>query len=144
MSTSENKQLVRRYLEAFNERDSERLAELLTDDAVEHGIHGTHEGVGEIIEYLDGYFKAFPDYTGANEEVMAEDDLVTVRYTASGTHTGEYKNVEPTGLTATWSGISMYRIEDGKIAEIWLEEDRLGLLEQLQLVGSPAQPHLRL
>jgi predicted ester cyclase len=73
---------------------------------------------------------------------MAEDDLVTVRYVVSGTHTGEYRDVEPTGHTVEWTGMAMYRIEDGRIAEIWLEENRLDLLEQLEVVDPPA--HLRI
>ncbi|PSQ14735.1 DUF4440 domain-containing protein, partial [Halobacteriales archaeon QS_7_68_65] len=63
------------------------------------------------------------------------------RYTVRGTHTGEYRDIEPTGHTAKWTGLAIYRVEDDEIAEIWLEEDRLGLLEQLEVVDPPA--HLR-
>lgn len=137
-----NKDLVRRYLNAFNDRDWETLSALLADDVVEHGIHAELEGIDAIKEYLQFHFEIFPDYTGEAEAVLAEGDLVTVRYSVSGTHTGEYRDVEPTGQVAAWTGISMYRIVDGQIAEIWLEEDRLGLLEQLEAVDPPA--HLRL
>jgi len=137
-----NKDLVRRYLDAFNDRDSETLAELLADDVVEHGIHSTLRGVDEILEFQRAHFDVFPDYSGVTESVVSEDDLVTVRYTVSGTHSGEYRDVEPTGHTVEWTGMSMYRVEDGRIAEIWLEEDRLGLLERLEVVDPPA--HLRL
>jgi steroid delta-isomerase-like uncharacterized protein len=146
MSTteSENKELVRRYLAAFNDRDRETLDRLLAEDAVEHGVHEQIEGAAAIIDFLAGHFEAFPDYSGSMEAVVAEDDLVTVRYTARGTHTGEYKGLEPTGHQAEWTGISIYRVADGEIAEIWVEEDRLGLLEQLELVDRPAHAHLRL
>ena len=143
-NTSENPDLVRRYLKAFNDRDRETLADLLAEDVVEHGIDEELHGAGAIVDFLDGHFEAFPDYTGTTDAVVAEDDLVTVRYTAEGTHTGEYRGVEPTGHAAEWTGIAMYRIEDDEIAEVWLEEDRLGLLEQLQLVTPPPQAHLRL
>lgn len=137
-----NKSIVRDYLSAFNNRDRESMSELLTDDVVEHGIHETLRGVDEILDVLDAHFSPFPDYSGTTEAVIAEDDLVTVRYTASGTHTGEYRDVEPTGHRVEWSGIAIYRVENGEIAEIWLEEDRLGLLEQLEVVDPPA--HLRI
>lgn len=134
--------LVREYLDAFNERDGERLSDLLADDVVEHGVHGDLYGADEIIDRLERHFETFPDYSGEAEQVVAEDDTVVVRYSVHGTHTGEYRDIEPTGYTADWSGIAMYRIEDDEIAEIWLEEDRLGLLEQLDAVDPPA--HLRI
>lgn len=141
-SANANEQLVRQYLEAFNENDHERISELLADDVVEHGIHEELHGTDEILEFLQRHFDIFPDYSGKTEAVVTEDDTVVVRYTVSGTHRGEYLGVEPTGDTAEWTGMAMYRIEDGEVAKIWLEEDRLGLLEQLHIVEPPA--HLRI
>jgi steroid delta-isomerase-like uncharacterized protein len=143
MSTSEeNKELVRRYLYAFNEQDRETLSEVLAEDVIEHGAYEELHGFEEIADFLDAHFETFPDYSGSTENMVAEADTVTVRYTVKGTHTGEYRDVEPTGRTVEWTGIGMYRIEDGEIAEIWLEEDRLGLLQQLEVVERPA--HLRI
>lgn len=134
--------IVRRYLNAFNDRDRETMTDLLADDVVEHSIHDELHGVDEILAFLDSHFEAFPDYSGTTDVMVTEDDIVAVRYTVSGTHTGEYKDVEPTGHTVEWTGMAMYRIENGEIAEVWLEEDRLGLLEQLEVVDPPA--HLRI
>lgn len=144
MSTTEqqNKEIVRSYLEAFNDRDGDRLSDLLAEDVVHHGIHEELRGVDEILEFLDRHFEAFPDYSGDTERIVAEDDGVVVRYSVSGTHEGDYLDVEPTGMRAEWTGMVMYRIEKEQIAEIWLEEDRLGLLEQLDVVEPPA--HLRI
>lgn len=140
--TESNKQLVRDYLDAFNSRDRETISELLAEDVVEHGIHRELHGPEEVFEFLDAHFKTFPDYAGSTEQIIAEGDVVAVRYTVTGTHTGEYRDLEPTGHTTEWTGMAMYRIEDDEIAEIWLEEDRIGLLEQLELVEPPA--HLRI
>lgn len=141
-SEDDNKALVRRYLDAFNERDEETIREVLADDVVEHGAHERLEGVDEIIAFLDAHFETFPDYSGSTEAMLADDDLVAVRYTVSGTHTGEYRDVEPTGHKAEWTGIGIYRVEDGEIAEIWLEEDRLEVLETLEEV-EPEHAHFR-
>lgn len=142
--TDRAKAVVSEYLAAFNDRDHERLADLLAEDAIEHGIHDDLRGHDEIVGYLERHFEVFPDYTGRGEAIVSEDDLVAVRYSASGTHTGEYRDVEPTGLAATWTGMAMYRVSDGEIAEIWIEEDRLGLLEQLELVDATEPAHLRI
>ncbi|MFT4923667.1 MAG: steroid delta-isomerase-like uncharacterized protein [Haloarculaceae archaeon] len=138
----DHKGLVRRYLNAFNERDRETMTELLADDVVEHGVHDELHGPDEIQQFLHAHFETFPDYSGRSETVVAEDDVVTVRYTAEGTHTEEYQDVSATGHTVEWTGMAMYRIEDGKIQEIWIEEDRLGLLQQLEGVDPPG--HLRI
>ncbi|MFP4591068.1 MAG: ester cyclase [Halobacteriales archaeon] len=144
MTEPENEAVVRQYLAAFNDRDRERLQSLLAEDAVEHGVHEDIRGADAIADYLEGHFEAFPDYTGETAAIAVDDDLVAVRYSASGTHTGRYRGVEPTGHRATWTGISMYRIVDGQINEVWVEEDRLGLLEQLELVDASDPAHLRL
>jgi steroid delta-isomerase-like uncharacterized protein len=139
---AEHKDLVRRYLNAFNDRDHETLAELLADDVVEHGVHDELHGVDEIVDFLQAHFEVFPDYSGTTEAMVADGDTVAVRYRVSGTHSEEYRDVDPTGHTVEWTGMAMYRVEDGRIAEIWLEENRLGLLEQLEAVDPPA--HLRI
>jgi steroid delta-isomerase-like uncharacterized protein len=143
MTTPEaNKELVRRYLRAFNDRDHESLTELLADDVVEHGIHEELHGPDAIVEYLESHFETFPDYSGTTEAMVAEGDTVAVRYRTEGTHSDEYRDVGPTGHTVEWTGMAMYRVADDRIAEVWLEENRLGLLEQLEAVDPPA--HLRL
>ena len=134
----ENKDLVRRYLNAFNDRDEATLADLLSEDVVEHGIHTTLRGVDDVLDFLQSHFDVFPDYSGTTEAIVTEGDTVTVRYSVGGTHSGEYRDVEPTQKTVEWTGIAMYRIEDGRIAEIWIEENRLDLLEQLEVVQPPA------
>lgn len=144
MSSTEatNKDLVRRYLNAFNEQDRDRLSDFLAADVVQHGIHEELHGVDEIHDFLRRHFEVFPNYSGDTKAMVTEGDTVVVRYSVSGTHEGKYLDVEPTGKTAEWTGMVMYRIEDGRIAEVWLEEDRLGLLEQLEVVEPPA--HLRI
>lgn len=144
MTAEQTTETVKRYLSAFNDRDHETLRDSLADDVVEHGVHDVLRGAEDIVDYLERHFQAFPDYTGRSHEMCSDGEIVTVRYSARGTHTGEYRGVEPTGLEATWTGIGMYRVEDGKIAEIWLEEDRLGLLEQLEMVEAAEPAHLRL
>lgn len=142
MSTTEHTELVRRYLKAFNDRDEATLSELLADDVVEHGVHETLHGPEEVVQFLQSYFDIFPDYSGTTEATVAEGDTVAVRYAASGTHSGEYEDVEPTAQEVEWSGMAMYQVADGQIQEVWVEEDRLGLLEQLEAVDPPA--HLRI
>jgi len=53
------------------------------------------------------------------DETIAEGDRVMVRWTFHGTHLGEFHSLPPTGKPVAYSGINIFRVADGKIAEIW-------------------------
>ena len=68
---------------------------------------------------VNSYFVGFPDLQYTIEDMVAEGDKVAVRWTGRGTHKGEFWGVAPTGKEATMRGISIIRIEGGKILEEW-------------------------
>ena len=78
---------------------------------------------------------AFPDVRVTVEFVTATDDTASVVWVADGTHEGEFDGVAPTGRRATWEGISILRIECGRVAEFWNQTDALGLRQQLGIVS---------
>jgi predicted ester cyclase len=75
-----------------------------------------------------------PDFHVTIEDMVTEGDKVASRWTASGTHQGEFLGIRPTGNHATWTGITIYRIADGKIVEAWWSKDVLALLQQLVVI----------
>jgi predicted ester cyclase len=90
-------------------------------------------------EFLAPYFAAFPDLQFTVEDEIAEGDKVTTRYTARGTHRGELMGMAPTGKHVTVTGIFISRVEEGKLAEMWLNWDALGLMQQLGVIPQLAQ-----
>ena len=78
---------------------------------------------------------AFPDVHVTVEFVTATDDTASVVWVAEGTHEGEFDGVAPTGQRATWEGISVLRIECGRVTEFWNQTDALGLRQQLGIVS---------
>jgi steroid delta-isomerase-like uncharacterized protein len=88
--------------------------------------------------------EAFPDLRWRVDLVLAEDDLVAARWTASGTQTGRWGGAPPSGKSAEFSGVNIFRFgKDGKVIEIWNHRDDLGLMEQLGLpvfAGAPPAP----
>lgn len=74
---------------------------------------------------------AFPDLGLTVEEMVAEGDMVAVRFTARGTHQGEFLGVPATGNRVAWEVISVVRVACGKIAERWSQSDVAGLKQQL-------------
>ena len=136
MTALENKALVRRYAEeAFGKGNIAVSDELLAAEYVHHvpGVAPDREGRKQLANMLH---TAFPDTRLTIEDMIAEGNEVAVRWTCTGTHTGEYMGIAPTGRQVTWTGSSIHRIEAGKIVESWDEVDNLGMLQQLGVVQS--------
>ena len=83
--------------------------------------------------------RGFPDVVSTIEDLIAEGDRVAARWSARATHQGEYVGVPPSGREVEFTGISVYRIEAGRIAESWTVEDELGLMRQIGGVSEPGQ-----
>ena len=139
MSIEDNKELVRA---AFAELDKV----LASHDAI-YGPDwvGHFPGMPPLDaeahrQYSEVMLTAFPDLDRKIEELIATEDRVVARWTAVGTNTGEFQGMPASGKTATSSGITIFRIADGRIVEEWSESDLLGLLQQLGAipVGAPA------
>ena len=81
---------------------------------------------------------AFPDINPVIEDIVAGEDRVAVRVTATGTHENEFNGIPPTGKSMTWQEVHIFRIADGKIVEHWGEFDMLGMMVQLGVVQLPA------
>ena len=136
---TQNKELVRRYYEdAFNEERLSLLDELIASDVVNHNplsdstlTAAEARGFEGFRKHVEAAHQGFPDAHVTIDDILAEDDRVAVRFTFEGTHDGRFGGLEPTGKHVSLSNIALYRIEDGKIAERWLESDTLDMLEQL-------------
>ena len=80
---------------------------------------------------LEGLRATFPDFRLRVEQLIAEGDVVATRVSASGTHTGMWQDIEPTGRLIELRGINIDPIEAGLIVEHWGEADTIGMLWQM-------------
>lgn len=136
---AENKRLVRTLMEAYNEHDLTTFVDCYAGDAYIHGAGEDFDGRDRVRSFARGQFEAFPDGTYRIEDLVAEDDRVTLRTTFTGTHERPFFGVEPTGREIEVSEIAIYRIEDGAIAEMWLEANLWGMFQQLGIVEPPEE-----
>lgn len=136
MSTDTNKATVRRMLEqVWNEHRVDLIDEFFTEDYVSHvvgmpsgsGLEGLREGVAMSLN-------AYPDLKLTIEDEIAEGDKVAFRWTMTGTQKGELLGIPATGKQVTQSGMTLYRLANAKIAELWFLADNLGLMQQLGVV----------
>jgi len=130
MSAEENKALVRREQEElWNHTGNLDAAEELFAPAYAEAARQ------EAADFRQG----FPDVVSTIEDLIAEGDKVVARWTSQATHQGDYMGVPPTGKQVEFTGISVYRIEGGKIAESWTIEDELSLMRQIGAVPQAGQ-----
>ena len=132
MSVEENKKIVRRYQEIYNSNDLGTLDEVVSQDLltpkIMPGIPTGIEGAKAAHRIM---LAGFPDYQTSIDDIFAEGDKVAARITMSGTNSGSFMGIPPTGKHVSFTGIYIARIANGKIVEHWGEEDGVSLLQQL-------------
>ena len=136
MSAEQNKATIQRwYLEIFNQNRLDVADEINTITYITHDLYAPPGGFGvgpqATKNIVSLYRGAFPDVHFTIEAQIAEGDKVATRWTATGTNTGSFNGMPPTGRRVTISGISIERFEDSKIAETWVNWDFLGMLQQI-------------
>ena len=139
MSAEENKAVVRRFFEEL--LSTENLA--VADEILSPGFRFYFAGSPEPMDlqsykgFLAARRGAFPDRRFVVEDMIAEGDKVSARFTMCGTHKGELRGITPTGREVTMTGIDMIRLSEGKMVEDWVEVDQLGMMQQLGVIASP-------
>jgi predicted ester cyclase len=133
MGIEQNKALYRQYIqEVFNEGRLDRLDELLSPSYVyRNAPPGTPPGAEAIRQVVTMFRTGFPDLHITIDDQVAEGDLVCTRATTRGTHNGTIFGIAPTGNVVTMTGFTQVRIVDGRVAESWVTNDVMGLMNQL-------------
>lgn len=138
MSTA-NRELSRRFTELFSTGDEALAEEILASDVVFHGTAGDGElrGIDAMKQFVAGYRRAFPDAHSTVEDQIAEGDKVVTRWRARGTHRGQLGPIAATDRQFEMDGITIERVASGRIAEVWVARDELGLLGELGVLPEP-------
>jgi len=132
--SEENKDLARRSWEIVSQRNADLIEEFYSPDLVWHEPDQDIRGYEQAKQFVSSFFDAFPDLNATVDDAMAEGDKVATRYTIRGTHQGQTDAFgPPTERQVALKGITIHRLEDGKIVEEWEAYDNLSLLQQLGL-----------
>jgi len=131
MLLEENKAIVRRFIEAYNKRNLDLFDDLLAPDYFDHTSKVGVEGLKQLMNMA---FKAFPDFHETIEDIIAEGDKVWARITFTGTHTGEFMGIAPTGKKITTEMVDIFRIVNGKLVEYRDVNNNLDYLKKLGIV----------
>ena len=132
MSAEENRALARRSWEIVSQRNPDLIEEFYPPEFVWHEPDRDIRGYEQAKQFVSTFFEAFPDITISVDDVIAEGDKVVSRYTIRGTHQGETEEFgPPSGRQMEQKGMTISRIEGGKIVEDWDSYDNLSTLQQL-------------
>ncbi|MBD3183245.1 T9SS type A sorting domain-containing protein [Candidatus Poribacteria bacterium] len=134
-----NKIIAERYVnECWNQGNLDVLDEILHSEILVHNpvIPVAIDTIEVVKENTAGYLNAFPDMNVTVLATITEGDKLVQLWSTSGTHQGELMGISATGTKASWSGTTIYRFVDGKIAEVWWAYDVLGLMQQLSAAAT--------
>jgi len=139
MSDTDNKAVVGRYYdEVLNQRKVDLIGELAAEDYVEHDPFPGHgNGRSDLKARAGLILGAFNPLVFTVEDVVAEGDRVVVRWSQTGTHSGNFMGIPPTGKEFTIAGIDIHAVREGRMAEHWHVVDQLALMQQLGLIPQP-------
>jgi len=127
------KALSNRALEIWSEGNYALLDELYSPEIIRHEVNIQDDLVGTK-QYKDNVTRvrtAYPDFNVTADELFVKDDLVVLRWTVTGTHTGFRSDLPATGKRILFSGININRVIDGKIVEEWVYFNMAAPLKQL-------------
>jgi steroid delta-isomerase-like uncharacterized protein len=134
VTAEENMEVLRKIIQAFNDRDLAVAPTLVTSGFVRHDLASAFvdvRGREEVVDFMQIILKALPDVHVAIEDLFATEDRAAMRVTVSGTHQGEFQNIAPTGKKVKFSTFNLYRFKEGKLAEFWQLIDVANFLRQI-------------
>ena len=140
---SKNKELVKKFTAFLNDKQFDSLSAIVKADFKRHS-QATAEmpelnSLDEFIQLQKGFLSSFPDQKVTIKKLIAENNQVAAYATYSGTMDGPMPPFPETHKYAELNFMGIFRIEDGKIAEMWVEWDNLAFLKELGLFPPPGE-----
>lgn len=136
-----NKEVVKRFIEISNAANWDQLVDVVAADFRRHSAATAGQPVRSLEEFValqEGFMTTFPDQHVRLDHMIAEGDHVAVRATYTGTQSGPMGDFPASGNRVDGPFIAFFRIESGKIAELWVEWDNVDMLTQLGIFPPPA------
>lgn len=134
MIAETNKTITRQIFAALNDRNLDGVTAHYAPDCRCHGWAPETVDIAGYVAAMSAILAAFPDSRFPIEDVVTEGDRVAVRHSLRGTHQAEFQGVPATGKPVVVNAIVILRYENGKAAELWLNADFMGLMQQLGVI----------
>lgn len=125
------------HLEVVQDGKTGLADHILTPDVLTHVNGQEFRGVDAAKQLATALKTAFPDMQITHHEAIVSGNNVAIRWTSTQTHGGEYFGVPASGKQIQIEGIDLFHVRNGKIAEMWIEFDNMGVLQQMGAVSQP-------
>jgi len=137
----QNKASVKHFFQEMNKGNIEIIREMCAPEYVFYYPSGVNEPISleEIMDIFKVNFRGFPDLNFEVHEIFAKEDKVVCRYTATGTHSGDWYDLPASGNKIKATVIVIWKMKDGKCIESREESDMLGLMQQLGMELKPKE-----
>jgi predicted ester cyclase len=136
----QNINLIRDMTKEWDEEGISNLGKYYSSNCVIHYPGGMDvNGLDAIIERNTEFKAAFSNMDHNIEDVVAQGEIVAVRFFGKMTHTGGFQGIPPTGKEVSFTAMEFCRISEGKIVEIWQDADILGLMMQIGMELKPKE-----
>lgn len=116
----------------WGKKDLHAIDELVDSNVIIHSLLGNYQGLDSMKKIVQSWQAGFPDLKVETIAVACENDRVFIQWKAKATHTGVFKGIAPTSRAVNYEGVSIYRVNMGKIIEYWAYVDMLHIIEQLR------------
>jgi steroid delta-isomerase-like uncharacterized protein len=130
-SDAENVQLIRRLTDVVNSRKYDEMDDLFADSFVDRSPAWSVKNLDELKRIIAAAHQSLDMYVTQDQIYAADGSKVVSHITYTGRHVGTFMGMPPTGKPVTWTSIEVYRLENNKIVERWVQADTAGLMRQL-------------
>ncbi len=137
----QNLELARNVHLAWTKRNYDLIRSSCAPDMVYYSPSNTKQldNIEKLIEFAEGYFASFPNYEVSIEDGIAKGDKVALRAIFRGPNEGEFMGIPATGNKIEFGQTLFFRVENGKIVEMWEDFDSLGMMQQLGMELKPKE-----
>ena len=129
LQNTELEAFYRRYNERCNAHRFTELGEFVAYDVV---VNGEPDGLHGYVRGLQAVVEAFPDYRWDLRHLLVDPPWISAHFHDTGTHRGTFMDIPATGRPVTTQEFALYRVDAGKIVEVWVTADNLLLVKQMQ------------
>lgn len=140
MTIADHKAMSVRFFEALDAGDIKLLQNIFTEDCIFHrgDLSEPARGLPGIHSIVEKRVQLYRDFRTTIHQIIGEDDLVATRETHQGIHRGQFPTpigtFDVTGQPIEWISQVFFRFKGGKVAEMWVARDELGILRSLGIV----------
>jgi len=135
VATADHAVIIHRfYEECLDQHQSTVLPELFTPGVILHSPSGDSTGLAAVGQTVERVHALFPGHHFIVDDVVVNDDKAAARWTMTATNSAPIAGIAPTGRPITQQAIVFYRFEGGKIAELWIQLDQVGVFRQIGVV----------